>query len=267
MRIQLLSDLHLEFERDESGSSFMMWLDPSNVDVLVLAGDICSQRQLHDVLADFCRLYPHVVYVVGNHEFYGSTRDIVYQKLGRVAAKLPNLHWLDCSSVEIEGVRFLGAPMWFRCHPTNFVWEGMMNDFNVILDDFRAWVYRDNQHALEFFDREMREGDIVVTHHLPTFQSVSPRFRGSALNAFFVCDVEQMMMNKRPALWMHGHTHDSCDYNVPVAGNNTGSTHVVCNPRGYWPDNLNPEFRNNLIIELPTVRQGSEELLEPTDKP
>jgi Icc-related predicted phosphoesterase len=44
-------------------------------------------------------------------------------------------------------------------------------------------------------------------------------------------------------LWVHGHIHDSMDYNVK-------GTRVICNPRGYAPKELNPDFQDSFIVEL-----------------
>jgi hypothetical protein len=83
-------------------------------------------------------------------------------------------------------------------------------------------------------ERRLREGlaahiradDVVVTHHLPAFDSVPARFARSAMNAFFVCDMAPQVREHQPKLWIHGHSHDRCDYML-------GKTRVVANPLGY----------------------------------
>jgi Icc-related predicted phosphoesterase len=103
-----------------------------------------------------------------------------------------------------------------------------MMDFHLI-EGFEDVVYRENARHLEVFGREIRPGDIVVSHHLPHPQSVNIQFRAglaSRLNPFFLCDCEALIEGARPAAWIHGHTHTPCDYVV-------GATRVVCNPIGY----------------------------------
>jgi hypothetical protein len=74
--------------------------------------------------------------------------------------------------------------------------------------------------------------DVVVTHHLPSYQSVPDCFRGDQLNRFYVCNQERLIVEKQPQLWLHGHTHTPCDYLVD-------ETRIVCNPLGY-PYEANP---------------------------
>src|SRR5262245_11015037 len=92
MRIQLLSDVHVEFHRDD-GRAFVESLDPTDVDVLVLAGDIAVGEGIPGTLSRFCRRYCNssVVYVHGNHEFYGSDRRSVYALTQRAERQNENL--------------------------------------------------------------------------------------------------------------------------------------------------------------------------------
>jgi Icc-related predicted phosphoesterase len=226
MRLQLLSDLHFEFHGD-GGAAFVKALDPGGVDVLVLAGDIAVGSGIGPALSLVCERYRDatVVYVHGNHEFFGADRASVLAVTRETVRANANLVWLDGSKTEIRGRRFLGGPLWFRHDPASDRHRRSMADFGQITD-FESWVYDENRRMLELLDLELREGDIVVTHHLPTPRSVSPRFRGSPLNAFFVCDVEDLIRERRPTAWLHGHTHDSIDCTV-------GSTRLACNPFGY----------------------------------
>ena len=114
MRLQLLSDLHFEFHRD-GGCSFADSLDPTGIDVLVLAGDIAVAEGLLPALALLCSRFrdSSVVYVHGNHEFYGSDHNFVVDITKRAQTENPNLAWLDSSGVQLHGFNFLGAPLWF----------------------------------------------------------------------------------------------------------------------------------------------------------
>ena len=245
MQIQILSDLHFEFHRD-SGRSFVESLDPDGVDVLVLAGDIAVGADLPAALGLFCRRYSKasVLYVNGNHEFYGTDRASVVALCHEAERRHSNLTWLDASVAEISGQRFLGAPLWFAPSSEAFRFRHAMADFSVIRD-FQSWVYEENARAVAFLREELAEGDVVVTHHLPSFASVAPRFVGSPLNPFFVCDLEPLIRERRPRLWIHGHTHCSMRYEI-------GSTSVACNPFGYVGTELNPDFSDKLVVEVRT---------------
>jgi Icc-related predicted phosphoesterase len=100
-----------------------------------------------------------------------------------------------------------------------------MHDFSLI-QDFEPWVYEQNAAFEKLLATEVRADDVVVTHHLPAFESVPARFARSAMNAFFVCDIAPRVRERQPKLWIHGHSHDRCDYQL-------GATRVVANPLGY----------------------------------
>jgi len=254
MKIQLLSDLHFEFHPD-AGRAFVADLDPyqerlavvhpvDDLDVLVVAGDLAVASDLVRSLSRLCRRYLHtkVVYVSGNHDFYGSDRECVLDDMKTASTLNPNLAWLDCSLVEIGGVRFLGAPLWFPAYEGDPARKSLLTDFSAI-EDFELWVYEENARAVAFFERELLPGDVVVTHHLPSQLCVAPQYQGSPLDPFFVCDMTRLIVERRPRLWLHGHTHSSV--NVRIA-----DTTVLCNPLGYWGREQNQDFSKRLIVEI-----------------
>ncbi len=243
MKLLVLSDLHFEFHADH-GRSFVEHLPSGDqVDVCVLAGDIAVGPGIPDALKLFCDRYEHVVFSHGNHEFYGYNRNQVLSWTWDAVAANANLTWLDCDVQKVAGKRFLGGPMWFRETPHNAERECLMNDFRLI-EDFKTWVYQENRQTLQMLKRELRDGDIVVTHYLPTQRSVAKEFKDSALNVFFLCDMEPLIRQAMPDLWIHGHTHSSSDYQK-------GVTRIVCNPFGYARYEENPRFDFNKIVEVP----------------
>ena len=241
MRIQILSDAHLEFHADR-GRHFIESLEPDGVEVLVLAGDICGHAHVEATLAAFCALYAEVVYVFGNHELYGSGFEELRDSLASAGKRNRNLHVLDCGVAEIGGVRFVGTTMWFPFHPDNPGHQAALNDFRLIAD-FESRVYEEHEHAAGFLDATLREGDVVVTHHLPTMKSVPRGYLEDPLNRFFVAPMDELIERSRPLLWLHGHTHDSVDCHL-------GSTRVVANPFGYQPFALNESFEEKMVIEV-----------------
>jgi predicted phosphodiesterase len=251
MQLHILSDLHLEFQD---------WRPPStDADVIVLAGDIHVGT---DGLSWGRTNFPDspIVYVVGNHEFYGSEMQSALVELRR-AARSHDVHLLDAEAVIIDGVRFLGATLWtdfelYGSEPRTVaramaVAEQAMVDYRLIrcresgmltANDTRqihqqqvGWLA--DQLATPF------DGDtVVVTHHLPHANSVHAKYTGDALNPSFASDLSKLV--RTPAkLWIHGHTHESMDY--VVAG-----TRVVCNPRGYLPHEPNQRFAPEFVIDL-----------------
>ena len=240
MKIQLLSDLHIEFFYN--GADKFLASIVQEVDVLVIAGDLGLYNDLYPAFKFLSPLYPHIVYVTGNHEYYGYSPDEIHKLLWDCQKDFKNLHWLNNSLVEIEGQRFLGGTGWFRDHPDNWKHANRLSDF-LVIKDFVPWVYEENTKFIKFLDDNLNKGDIVVTHHLPTSKSTPDFFSNSELNRFFVVDLVDYIINREPSYWIHGHTHTSCSYIYYY-------TRVLANPFGYASQAENWDFKDDLILEI-----------------
>lgn len=241
MRIWVLSDLHLEY------APLSAPLVIPDADVCVMAGDLCRgpANGVRWLAENIGRAMP-CVYVAGNHEFYrGSIVEGLEQ--GRQAAQgFANVHFLENEAVIIGGVRFLGATLWtdYRVegHQQMAMMHarGRMNDYKAISLQKKPWkrfvpeaAARIHQQSREFLAAALTDESlpsVVVTHHLPHPDSMPPRFEGDMLNAAYASDLSELIEVGQPALWLHGHTHDSCDYQIH-------RTRIVCNPRGYGSEN------------------------------
>ena len=239
-RLRVVSDLHFEFAPD-GGRIAAHRVTRGDFDVLVVAGDLCSARTLPSSLRLLCEVTDKpIVYVLGNHEFYGSKRQTVIHSALLAQSEFPHLHFLDRAVAVIGGQRFVGATLWFRKSKAP---EWAMNDFSTI-EDFRSWVYSENGLSRSWLADTVQPGDVVVTHYLPSPRSVHQKYVGSPLNPFFVCDVEDVIRARRPAVWIHGHTHESVRYFMEA-------TDVVCNPWGYSGHDVNQEFDPELTVSVP----------------
>lgn len=242
MRVQVLSDLHFEFDHD-GGEMFAREV-PIAGDVLVLAGDLLPLREVDKAkrtFAWFCDRFPKVIFVPGNHEYYGTSPVAADAVLAICAAAFPNLHVLNPAVATIEGMRFVGAALWFPPSADEARYRGLVNDFRLI-DGFVPWVHETHAAHLAFLEENLRPGDVVITHYLPHPRSVARQFLGSPLNRFFLAqDAAELVERSGAKLWIHGHTHVPCDYTA-------GATRVVCNPRGY-PREATQPIDVGLVIE------------------
>ena len=226
----------------------------TDADFLVLAGDIARPAAAIPWAA---RLGKPVVYVPGNHEFYGGSLDGTIAELKRLAAGTP-VHVLDNEALVVDGVRFLGSTLWsdFMLRGPGEPRAAAMREAERLMRDFQrieafspeesARLFRRNAAWLERMLREPHEGPtVVVTHHAPSPMSIHPRFAGSLLNGCFVSDAERLVDGRRCALWIHGHTHDSFDYRLNGA-------RVLCNPRGYAMKGVdeNARFDPRFVVNL-----------------
>lgn len=232
MRAQVISDLHTEFYYG-APSGFLSTLPfADDLDFLILAGDIVASyqdvNQMHGVFDFLSKKARWVIYITGNHEYYGSSFKKAHQLLLSVMPR--NFHWLRNNLVEVEGVRFFGGTMWFgNPDQLNTFYKRDMNDFHEIEDlrnDGGYSVYVENDDFTHKAEGFIDKDTVVVTHHLPSNQSIAPQYKTSPLNRFFVSDQTKIIEEKQPRLWVHGHTHNSFDYSL-------GATRVVCNPYGY----------------------------------
>ncbi len=269
MKILVLSDLHLErFHLD--GPLPNGRLIDADADVVVLAGDIDSSADGIYWASETFGAKP-VVFVAGNHEFYGGTHEKTLAFM-RHEAKQCGVHFLERDAVEIDGYRFLGATLW-----TDFdvfgedkreksMAESMLyiNDFRVISTErphnlyspdigpsrrfFPSDAIAIHEETVSWLEAELSRGDpaktIVVSHHAPHRNSVQPKYAADLTTGAFASDLTRLMGRAR--LWIHGHMHDSSDYEV-------NGTRVVANPRGYVlidDSNENPQFKPDLVVEV-----------------
>jgi Icc-related predicted phosphoesterase len=249
----MMSDLHIEF--------FDFAPEPVPADVVVLAGDILTE---HYGLGWARSRFPDlpIIYVMGNHEYYDAHYERVLERARTEAADL-GIHLLENDQAVIGGVRFLGATLWTDFEVENgnpqvpdsayAMWyaKRSMTDFRIIR--YRGGILSPqatrelhliSKHWLMERLAEPFDGKtVVVTHHLPHRSSIDQQFHRNPLNPAFASHMPELV--RSPVnLWIHGHTHCSCDYE-PVGG-----TRVVCNPRGYGPSDLNEQFNQYLVVEI-----------------
>lgn len=248
MKVRVVSDLHVNHQRDIGRSiAIEVTLDP-DFDVLVIAGDLCDFDDIYRSIEIFCLAAAPkpVVYVLGNHEGIGGTWAAALQEARRAAATHENLHVLEQQTVELLGQRFVGCTLWFGHDGEPKPTDGLMPDFRHIRDLYDR-IEELGSSSRAFLAKNVREGDVVITHHLPHLRSVVPQEAGSPTERYFVHNVSSIVERAGASLWVHGHTHSSCDY---VAG----TTRVVCNPFGYvhhrCPDEPNKRFNPALTISV-----------------
>lgn len=236
---QVMSDLHLEFYKDNGKELIKSF--PVKSEILVLAGDITIFPKSFDTLKYFTDKYEHVIYVLGNHEYYKSSLESSQDYIDKLNS-ISNLHVLKRNTVKINDITFHGATLWFKESIDCFNLSYRFNDFNQI-GDFYEWVYEENKKDVEFLST-IEKDSVVVTHHLPSYESVAEKYHNNKTNCFFVCNVEDIIVNNSPSFWVHGHTHSNVNYKI-------NETNVICNPKGYFSSNHieNVHFRDDLLIE------------------
>jgi len=258
MKIALVSDVHLEFGDLDFDNT-------DNADVLILGGDICvaadiAQRdpygvmgeqyrsnRFHEFFERCCARFPHVIFIVGNHEHYNGDFQKTIPHFRDVLGYLKNLHILEKETFMLDDITFIGGTLWTdmnrRDMRTLHEISRMMNDFRCVVnsaDDERSWpsqftttdAANDHDIMLEFIrttvEADVTKRYVVVGHHAPSRTSTHPRYsRELIMNGGYSSELDDFILDHpQIRLWTHGHTHEDFDYLI-------GSTRILCNPRGY----------------------------------
>lgn len=229
-----MSDLHIEFFPDPE-----CYPTPDKADILILAGDIIQVNEIQMARGFFqhCNdTFKHVIYVLGNHEFYNSDLFETIDTLRILLEDYPNITLLENETKTIEDITFIGANLWYGLN------EG--SDFSRRTID-PPFIFQQHIDFVKFIEESLadlpeEQKAVVVTHISPSFNSILTKHAEyTNTNGAFA---EYLIEDYQPSLWVHGHIHDSIDYSI-------NNTPVRCNPLGYYPD-TNPKFCMDAVIEV-----------------
>ncbi len=249
MRLHVLSDLHLERAPFTAPGA--------DADAVVLAGDIARGARGIAWARKRAGGLP-VLYVAGNHEFYGHAAPALIDEL-RTAAAGSRIEVLENDELVLGGVRFLGCTLW-----SDFDYDGeerriesmkicqrVVNDFEHITfsptgatltpNDARSF-HLESRRWLAERTRHPHDGPtVVITHHAPLIRRRPPSAPLRAIAGAFASDLTDLM-GDTVNLWIFGHTHVVADLEV-------NGTRVLSNPRGY-PNQPAAGFNPDLVIEV-----------------
>jgi len=249
LSIHLSSDIHLEFTDVAP--------DCPVADVGVFAGDIGLVDDLA-VLGDFFvemkKRYEHIIWVLGNHEFYHMDYEEALSDAKSMADKL-GIHLMDIEfgteNLEIDGVKFWGSTLWMDFNNDDWfakraVGNGL-NDFRAIkLGDRRFNVtecYAINKRTREAINWD---ADVIITHHAPIVIP-HPQFEFTDISwGFYNSGLEKQIIESDVKIWMYGHTHHSTDFDL-------AGTRIIANCHGFksrYSMSEGSGYNPDLIIEI-----------------
>lgn len=265
LELRVVSDLHLEFE-----NLYLPELPGDDGRVLILAGDLGLSRKRYSYLPFLKAVHDQfrsVVWIFGNHEYY---KDSICKSRVRVMETLAaegvadNIHILENESVMVDDTAILGATLWtdidhsnpvtiaavqdglsdyaqIRTGPANDPHKRKLTAKNTISlhKASKAWLIEESQ-----LQKSRGKKIVVVTHHLPLYESIPAELQREPLNPGYASNMDREMADIGAELWIHGHTHYSCDYRAPCG------TRVICNPRGYAGIGENRKFDSKLIVKV-----------------
>lgn len=250
LTLQIVSDLHLEFEEDKHGNlRSSLILPKTDADLLVFAGDTGrALRGMQWAHATCARLGIPGIYILGNHEYYKRSFERVVAELKAEAQRLGGLITvLQDESYISHNVPIFGATLWTDMElngnkflDTLAVQDKLrgMRDYRLIRRDGgqRKFLVQDSVAAHQLSRAKLQEflhahgtEAVVVTHHAPSPRSIPEKFRIGThvpFNAAYASNLESLIARYQPRLWVHGHIHHTQNYYL-------GDTQIIANPRGY----------------------------------
>lgn len=255
MYIRIISDIHLEHRDGKWGKAIKLIqeLDTDKETVLCIAGDLSTfhRKEWVQFLKAVSKKFHSVVYVPGNHEFYYNnnfpdTPDV----------DLPNnVFLLNRNYVVIGNVLFLGTTLWSDLsNPVyGMIAERGMNDYrnikctdsNYVLSADRSTEEHNKnvrfiKNVLNLFKEETLKS-VIVTHHLPSFSAISEEYKGRNLNYAYASNLDDIILEYKPNLWINGHSHSFYDAII-------GETRVIRNPVGY--PNERTGYKKDLVAQI-----------------
>ncbi len=244
MIIKYFSDLHMEL-----GSDFILkeLFEDDLAQVFVIAGDLHTSRKVIKTLQKIDEMTQGktVIFVPGNHEYYNYQRIVLDEQLRKLNDTLANVHILIESTHKVKNIIFAGSTGW---------WDGLiggahlygLNDFSKIYDirvngNGTIW----GRDSKEFFEGILKKNlnVVCVSHNAPSWKSINPAYMNSDINECFANHWDKLIKDYQPIAWIHGHMHDSCEYNM-------GKTQVLCNPYGYYGYEVNNKFNKTAYIQI-----------------
>ncbi len=273
MKIQLLSDLHLEVHPH-------FWPRPApDADLLVLAGDIGSYQtgsQLADADFGLERFSPRmgwpvpVLFVPGNHEYDNLDFDAGHARLRETCDRL-GITWLERETWISGGVRFIGTTLWadfdalltpedlaaaspapllrkrekaFRAANFYLRKTGTTRHGEPMLADaWREQALVCMQWLRQALATPFDGVTVVVTHFAPSLRSADPRYGVTPGTAGFCNSLDDLL--PLAEWWLHGHLH--CQQNYVADG-----CRVVANTLGYAAKGEHAGFREQMVLDLST---------------
>lgn len=268
MKLLLYSDIHLERQDFKPGQA------AQEADVVVLAGDIGEGT---DGLVWARATFPDkpIVTVLGNHEYFGNRDFDAFAYEARSKAQELDIHLLECDEVAIAGIRFLGVTLWsdFELYrPDSAELQRLKQEAQASIKDYSSGqivassipgaggaslcsltpdhTIKRHWSSRAWLEERLAVGDpartVVVTHHCPSELSIPAQFRTGPASKFSpVYASDLRYLGGRAAWWIHGHVHESCDYDLQ-------GTRVICNPMGYCSRELGPQNLRftDLLVDL-----------------
>jgi Icc-related predicted phosphoesterase len=253
-----LTDLHFEFNKQLIDYNSV--ISEKKADWVFLTGDIAGGTYALPFIKHLLKLGYKVFYVLGNHEFYGYDIDLLISEWRSISKSIDGFYFLENESVVIDDIEVFGSCLWtsmgtsHKNENLDILFKDSVSsnaDFkytkNWTPEKMKERFYSSWEKLQKIIENSKAKHKVVLTHYLPSYQSVDVKYLQSLINPFFATELGNYIAYSDVNFWFHGHTHDSFDYFIY-------NTNIICNPFGYKDKNmLNRFFNWNKITKIGDV--------------
>lgn len=240
MKIQYISDIHLELMSPYYVSQFMKQFNPI-ADVCILAGDIGNPftNTYKNFLKFLNESFKKVFIIAGNHEYYKNSVQGTKHQLKEVAKPYANISILDNSYEDYDSYRFIGTTLWTEVTEPQYT----INDINYIsIENYNSLHY----DCVKFLKECIVPNSIVITHHLPINALTHVKYKVGFMakyNQWFNANLDAFIKENSQNIkaWFYGHTHSRSVQKIY-------DVDFYCNPLGYVDENRYEDI--NIVCKI-----------------
>lgn len=260
MKVKIYSDLHLDINQIKNPKD--LFDEDEEIDLYIDAGDTGNLQTTIDFYSHPFWKNKKVLFVAGNHLCY-ETKTPLDEAILILKDKFNhanNVIFLQDDEAKINGYSFLGCTLWtdFKIFNNKFY---CMKESRRFMNDYKHIKYSQevplipeltismNNISVKFlktkFSHNPQKKYFVITHHAPSLQSASLKYRYDLITSAFCSNHEDLISkytNNIP-LWIHGHVHNTNDYQIQ-------NTRIISNPLGYLTFDEITGFNPDLNLDI-----------------
>lgn len=208
-----------------------------NVSGLILTGDIATSKNIVNCLKQLAIFDFPIYFVLGNHDYYGSSFTKVDEEIKELTNKYENLIWLDKTIMVIDEVLLIGTTGWYDARVGNLKSPVKLNDWRLIEEFKSGFFNRDllvnvirelSNIYLEQIKEKMKNINssslneikkIIIATHVPPYMEACvyqnqvsnsnylPWFTNIALGAMI--DEYSLIHPEKEIMILCGHSHEA----------------------------------------------------------
>ena len=208
MKYYYISDIHLEWLNKYKVKSILKSFDSlTKEDTIIFNGDICSPKyQLDFLISYLTNKVDHIIYVAGNHEYYGSSIQEIDNYITSLEDKYLNFSFLNNKKIVVNGVEILGGTGWSNILNQRV---GSLNDLKTIKNMSPERMTKLHEEFVLFLKTNIdsNKNQVIVSHFLPSSGVITEYHKNSELNFYFCNGVYDKNYELSPKYWLYGHDH------------------------------------------------------------